>query len=197
MGASLRVLFDPVNWGVGGEKNLFLYKLISGLMDVSLGKNHPYIMNKTTLCHLLGWVIIALVIFTLVGRKVPVSDVVVVSSTDTVFIRDTVRLSVPEQVLKTVSLVRYDTLVLYDTVFVKLPIESKEYRTDQFYALVEGYNPRLSYIEVYPQTKIVTRQVSLPPSRFSHGVNLGGGVIYGTKGLDLGFYVGYGLTFKF
>ena len=49
-----------------------------------------------------------------------------------------------------------DTIRMNDTLYVSLPLERKEYRRDEFYAEVTGYNPSLTYIEVFPKTVYVT-----------------------------------------
>lgn len=49
-----------------------------------------------------------------------------------------------------------DTIRMNDTLYVSLPLERKEYRRDEFYAVVSGYNPSLTYIEVFPKTVYVT-----------------------------------------
>ena len=73
-----------------------------------------------------------------------------------------------------------DTIYLPgDTVRIEVPIETKEYR-DTLYALqIEGYRPRLNWVEVYPRTEYVyrteTRTVNTPTRRWS----LGPAVAYG------------------
>lgn len=49
-----------------------------------------------------------------------------------------------------------DTIRMNDTLYVSLPLERKEYRRDEFYAEVTGYNPSLTRIEVFPKTVYVT-----------------------------------------
>ena len=68
-----------------------------------------------------------------------------------------------------------DTVTLRDTLFVRLPLEKRTYKRDEFYAEVTGVEPRLTYIEVYPKTKIVTKTERVMPK----------------NGLSFGFDVGY------
>jgi len=73
-----------------------------------------------------------------------------------------------------------DTIYLPgDTVRIEVPIETKEYR-DTLYALqIEGYRPRLNWVEVYPRTEYVyrteTRTINAPARRWA----LGPAVAYG------------------
>jgi len=67
-----------------------------------------------------------------------------------------------------------DTIYLPgDTVRIEVPIETKEYR-DSLYALqIEGYRPRLNWVEVYPRTQYVyrteTKTINTPARRLSLG----------------------------
>lgn len=67
-----------------------------------------------------------------------------------------------------------DTVTERDTLFVRLPLEKREYRRDDFYAEVTGVEPRLTYIEVYPKTQIVkvTERV-MPKNELSFGFDVG------------------------
>lgn len=67
-----------------------------------------------------------------------------------------------------------DTVIERDTLFVRLPLEKREYRRDDFYAEVTGYEPRLIHIEVYPKTQIVkvTERVT-PKNELSFGFDVG------------------------
>lgn len=65
------------------------------------------------------------------------------------------------------SLERKPKIITKDSlVFIEIPMEKKEYREDNFYAVVSGYNPSLDYIETYNTTKIVR-------SRWGIGVSAG------------------------
>ena len=65
-----------------------------------------------------------------------------------------VRVTVTDTLLKEVT----DTVRINDTLYVPLPLERKEYRRDEFYAVVSGYNPSLIHMEVYPKTVYVTER---------------------------------------
>ena len=69
-----------------------------------------------------------------------------------------------------------DTVTQHDTFFVRLPLEEREYRRDEFYAVVSGYDPRLTHIEVYPKTTIVTKtEMVMQKNHVSVGMELGYG----------------------
>ena len=40
-----------------------------------------------------------------------------------------------------------------------LPLEKRSYKREDFYAEVTGYDPRLTYIEVYPKTVYINESV--------------------------------------
>lgn len=100
---------------------------------------------------------------------------------DTIVVRDTIRDTVP---LPCLSIVHH-----YDTVFlpsasdstsaqVVVPIQQRRYVTENYTAVVEGFAPRLTAIELYPQTRTVVPSAStgnarrLTP-RFGIGVGIG------------------------
>ena len=86
----------------------------------------------------------------------------VVVQRDTTVVVDThiVEKPVPYKVTvtDTMYVVVTDTVRINDTLYVGLPLERKEYRRDEFYAVVSGYNPSLIHMEVYPKTVYVTER---------------------------------------
>lgn len=76
--------------------------------------------------------------------------------------------------------------VVFDTVRVRLPIESKHYEGEYYEAWISGYEPSLDSINVYNRT-IVPKQ-----KRWSIGLQ--GGVGMTPKGLQP--YVGIGVAYK-
>ena len=78
-----------------------------------------------------------------------------------------------ETLRETILVELRDTVTERDTLFVRLPLEKREYKRDDFYAEVTGVEPRLTYIEVYPKTKIVTKTERVTPKwRFAAFVGL-------------------------
>lgn len=112
-------------------------------------------------------IIIALVILVIgiaVGlllRKTEYVETTIVQR-DTTVVVDThiVERPVPVRVtvVDTMYAVVRDTVCINDTLYVSLPLERKEYRRDEFYAVVSGYNPMLIHMEVYPKTVYVTEK---------------------------------------
>lgn len=122
---------------------------------------------------------------------------------DTVIVRDTLRLEVPAPSHQGVS--RRDTVWIEirtqdstkttngtktptdtneaDTMprlepngAITIPIEQKEYRTEEYRAVIEGWRPRLLSMEVYPKTTTITNTVTrLQRPRWGVSVGVGGG----------------------
>lgn len=123
---------------------------------------------------------------------------------DTIIMRDTVRDTLPVPVdrwqtvvrVDTCYLVRVDTVSTRDTVRVEVPIERKEYRTDRYYAIVEGYRPRLAYIETYDVQTVITEQQRVESSK-RWGITLGAQVGYGITPAGTQPYAGVGVTFGY
>ena len=76
--------------------------------------------------------------------------------------------------------------VVFDTVMVRLPIESKHYEGEYYEAWVSGYEPNLDSINVYNRT-IVPK-----PKRWSIGLQGGLGIT--PKGVQP--YIGVGVNFR-
>lgn len=110
--------------------------------------------------------------------------------TDTVVVRDTLRLPPPPPVEK--EIVRFvpvtDTVIINDTIMV--PILQKVYQTPDYKAWVSGYNAALDSIQLYPRTLTVTRTVS----QRRWGVGLMGGYGAGLKGLTP--FIGVGVYYR-
>ena len=121
--------------------------------------------------------------------------------TDTLTIRDTVKLPAPKpQVIRVRDTV---TLALTDTVFVhvsdssaSLVRTSVDYRDSTYFATVSGVLPSLDYIEVYQKTRIVTNTVTktLDAPRWSFSAAAGPTVGYGFTPQGAQPFLGVGLT---
>lgn len=137
------------------------------------------------------------------GRStMKVEDVGTRIERDTIIVRDTIREYYPREVVKTivrterveVPVVRCDTI--RDTMWVELPIEDREYKSEEYFAIVEGYNPMLKYIEVYPRTAYITTTETIKQKK-RWGVSLGvqGGYGFTPKGWQP--YAGVGVSFGY
>lgn len=112
---------------------------------------------------------------------------------DTVTIVDTVRDTIldPYQV----EVIRFDTLWFpllvddgeVDSVPFSIPIESKEYRTEQYRAIISGYRPSLDFMETYN----ITQNITTTPKKKRWGLGLQVG--YGYPGR---WYAGVGVSYN-
>ena len=119
---------------------------------------------------------------------------------DTVHIRDTVRDTILKPVRETLK--RTDTVYLPilidtttdrtvedDSIPVLIPITSKEYKTDNYRAIVSGYNPTLDSMEIYRDDKIITFPPLQKKKRWGFGLQAG----YSYPG---GAYWGIGISYN-
>jgi hypothetical protein len=110
---------------------------------------------------------------------------------DTVTQIDTVRDTVPRSIL--VRFDHWDTIYipllvdsgLIDTIPFTIPIEKKEYRTEEYHAVISGYKPELDLMEVFRKTQTIT----LKPTSKRWGLGLQAGY-----GVPDGWYVGVGIS---
>lgn len=150
-----------------------------------------------------------LVVLLMVGSfffgRASVKDTTIVSTRierDTIIVRDTIRQYFPQEVERVVvrtervevPIVHRDTI--RETIEVELPIEEKEYKSEEYRAIVGGYNPYLKSIEVYPRTAYITNTETIK-QRKRWGVSLGvqGGYGFTPKGWQP--YAGVGVTFGY
>ena len=93
----------------------------------------------------------------------------IVEKRDTLIVRDTVTVYQPKEVVRERLRTEYvkvrDTVRIHDTLYMSLELEKRVYKRDEFYAEVTGYNPALTYIEVYPKTMYVTETVKKKDKR--------------------------------
>jgi len=124
--------------------------------------------------------------------------------TDTLYIRDTVRVTEPVEVSHTVIREKLVEVPVYvstrDTVIrtVYLPREERIYRDSSYMAVVSGVDPKLDYLEIFGSERQVTRTVietRTLRARWSIGVQGGYGVALGDK-VQLAPYIGIGLQYN-
>lgn len=123
----------------------------------------------------------------------------VVVGRDTLTLRDTVREFHPVEVMKerrdTMLVVVHDTLRIHDTLYMSLQTEKRFYKTEEYYAEVSGYKPRLDYIEVYPKTTYVTERAHVKPNKWRFDLSVGvdiGKCINPYVSPNLGAEIGFG-----
>lgn len=91
-------------------------------------------------------------------------------------VADTIeRVKVVYRNLPSVEVVRTDTLVVRDTVRVAVPISHYTFADSLYKCEVEGYEVSLKRMEVFPKT-IYRTQVVTKPSRWGVGVQVGYGL---------------------
>ena len=87
----------------------------------------------------------------------------VVTRTDTLTVRDTIREICPVYVenteTDTMLVAVTDTVTVRDTVYMVLDREQRRYHGDRYDVWVSGYRPQLDSIWVYPETRYVTREI--------------------------------------
>lgn len=122
---------------------------------------------------------------------------------DTLIIRDTVTVETPVPILTTITdtlLVAYpDIVIIHDTTFVQLPKERKEYSGKDYRAVVSGYQPSLDLIQVFPETKVVPRTISVPSRKRSHfalSLQAGYGITIQDNRITPLPYIGAGLSYS-
>lgn len=137
------------------------------------------------------------------GRATTRTDIVRTEvECDTIVVRDTIREYYPQEVERVV--VRTERvevpIVVRDTirevVEIELPIEEREYKSEEYYAVIGGYNPYLKSIEVYPTTRYITT-TEIITKRKRWGVSLGIQGGYGITPNGWQPYAGVGVTFGY
>lgn len=149
----------------------------------------------------LPWILVCLLIGLVVWMRCnPHDPSTVYVKGDTIRVRDTIVDIVLMPVRETLK--RTDTVYLPiivdtttdrtvegDSVSVLIPITSKEYKTDNYRAVVSGYKPSLDLMEVYPEKEIITLKPKPKPKRLGLGLQVG-------YGYPSGLYVGGGVSYN-
>ena len=137
------------------------------------------------------------------GYRTAVAESIETPKADTLIIRDTVTIEHPVPILTTVIdtiLVAYpDIVIIHDTTFVQLPKERKVYSGKDYRAVVSGYQPSLDLIQVFPETKVVTRTISVPSRKRSHfalSLQAGYGITIQDNRITPLPYIGAGLSYS-
>ena len=110
----------------------------------------------------------------------PAKPVEPVVQTDTLYLRDTIRIDIPVPKPYPVYLPS-DTVRLvttqHDTVEVLVPMEQKHYSDSLYDAYVSGYKANLDSLRIYQTTKVVTitETIKVPEKkRWGLGIQVGG-----------------------
>ena len=117
---------------------------------------------------------------------------------DTIVVRDTIREYYPQEVERVV--VRTERvevpIIVRDTiregVEAEIPIEEKEYKSEEYYAIIGGYMPYLKSIEVFPRTEYINATETITKrKRWSVSLGVQGG--YGITPVGWQPYAGVGV----
>lgn len=137
------------------------------------------------------------------GYRAAVAELVETTKADTLIVRDTVTLERPVPILTTIIdtiLLAYpDIVIIHDTTFVQLPKERKEYSGKDYRAVVSGFQPSLDLIQVFPETKTITKTISAPPRKGSHwsiALQSGYGITLQNNRITPLPYIGAGLSYS-
>nr|DAL28738.1 MAG TPA_asm: hypothetical protein [Caudoviricetes sp.] len=137
------------------------------------------------------------------GYRTAVAESIETPKADTLIVRDTVTMEYPAPILTTIIdtlLVAYpDIVIIHDTTFVQLLKERKEYSGKDYRAVVSGYQPSLDLIQVFPETKTVTKIISAPSRKRHHwsvGIQAGYGITIQDNRITPLPYIGAGLSYS-
>lgn len=150
----------------------------------------------------LPWILVCLLLGMIVWMRCnPHDPSTVYIKGDTIHIRDTLRDTILQPVKETLK--RIDTVYLPimidittdrtvegDSIPVLVPIVSKEYKTDNYRAIVSGYKPSLDFMEVYRDKEIITLSPLQKKKRWGFGLQVG--YSYPRSG----WYVGAGVSWN-
>ena len=121
------------------------------------------------------------------------------SISDTVIVRDTVQIKVPEP--KEVKIIKKDTVylpspTLNDSIDIALPLEEKIYGDSTFRAVIQGYNPTLKEITIYPTNTTIkkTNIVTVEKFKFKPNISLSVGYGYGMIHKQNDLFIGVTLS---
>ena len=133
-------------------------------------------------------------------RSAPAPETAGTAVPDTLRFRDTVFIDRPAplevMVVDTMLVAVTDTVTVNDTVYLSLPRETKLYGDSTWRAQVSGFRPSLDWIEVYPQTTVVTKTFFVSPrKRWGLGLQAGYGAYVSGGQVMLAPYIGVGISY--
>lgn len=132
-------------------------------------------------------------------KETMLTDTIV--KTDTIVVYDTIRIKEPKPYF--VEVVRSDTVYINDTMYLVLPIEQKEYISEAYRAVIEGYKPQLVSLDLYNKTTLIHDTTLINNSKIRYKIprwtiSVGAGIGYTLKGFEpyIGINAGYVLWSK-
>lgn len=119
----------------------------------------------------------------LAGRRIPDKGEVIVK-TDTLTLRDTLRIPYPLLVDVTISeddiKVPIEDIIIRNDSLAVLPMEVKSYEGEGYRAQVSGYKPQLDWIEVFPQTTVISNTERVIDTR-RHNICISAQMMYSDR----------------
>ena len=143
------------------------------------------------------------VILSLLCRKHFAPDTNVGSKADTTIVIDTniymnpLPVTVEININDNIIVPQSDIIITQDSLIV-LPKSVKTYSDKSYKCQVSGYQPSLDWIEVYPETRYITKKIKEPrkPTRWGIGIQVGYGFGF-PDGRIIGCpYVGFGISYN-
>lgn len=140
---------------------------------------------------------VTVILLTVIFRPYFTPDPIIKTETRVVIdtVRDTLLVERDRYIVRsdTIHFVQTVDSLITDTLYIPIPIERVEYRTPEYFAVVEGYKPRLAEIETYGKTVYIDRVETLK-TKPKWGVGLQAG--YGATHGGIYPYIGFGLTYN-
>lgn len=142
---------------------------------------------------ILGWL----------SRGCFVSEVNVDTKIDTTIVVDTniyinpIPVTVEVNINEMITVPSSDIMIIEDSLIV-LPMQTKTYEGKDYRCQVSGYQPSLDWIEVYPETKYITKETTITqrPKRWGLGIQAGYGVCISGGQIRPGPYIGIGVSYN-
>lgn len=127
---------------------------------------------------------------------------IIVERCDTIIVTDTHFIDFPVVVDVEISEneieVPLQAIVIRSDSLIVLPIEIKTYTGDGYKAQISGYRPNLDWIELYPETRYITKETAIkkPASRWGIGIQAGYGLGIASGKAVHGPYIGVGISYN-
>lgn len=118
-----------------------------------------------------------------------------VSITETITVRDTLRLRIPVAIgrvdtSRAVTVPAYRVLAHRDSDSLSIMAETRVYSCSTFRAVVSGVRPSLDSLTLYRTSPVITRTVSVPQPASRWGIAVTAGMTATSRGLAPGLTIG-------
>ena len=170
------------------------------------------VKDKVVLALILsGCILYGVVVFLVTRAFYGYNDEKVTVRRDTIVMRDTIRVTMPAEVVTeyvehvkekpvivrdTKVVERYPQVVYVRGDSVEIPIVQKKYSDSTYTAWVSGYKPSLDSIEVYRKTLVQRETITLRKKAPRWCIGIMGGYGYGTRNKGFEPFVGIGVFYR-